>query len=372
MHKKISSLLNKKYPLQEYKMHSAWLIAHSGIFHKLSLTVLCILLLSCNNKSTSHSIEVMGKEKIDSLAFVKQQEEEKKAVPKTAADITLTKALTYDQHTLAESYPYEKKTRVFQMDKIKEKLAWVENFQRVKNNYAVLQNYKNKNGEAPLVKDYHRNAYKRVSDTLGTERYQSVPLYHFGETKTPTLYGRDGSLVKLLSSDTLPMVKISGISLDGEWEVPKRYVKAIGDTVTFYKVIIVDVTNQNIMTVERQRDSEWLIRSMNPATSGRHRPPYAQETPLGAFVLQEKKSKMYYYKDGTTTIEGFAPYANRFTNGAYVHGVPVNNPKGAIKEFSWSLGTTPRSHMCVRNASSHAKHIYDWTKSLNALVIVID
>lgn len=75
----------------------------------------------------------MGKEKIDSLAFVKQQEEEKKkAAPKTAADITLTKALTYDQHTLAESYPYGKKTRVFQMDKIKEKLAWVENFQRVK------------------------------------------------------------------------------------------------------------------------------------------------------------------------------------------------------------------------------------------------
>lgn len=155
----------------------------------------------------------------------------------------------------------------------------------------MLQNYKNKNGEAPLVKDYHRNAYKRVSDTLGTERYQSVPLYHFGETKTPTLYGRDGSLVKLLSTDTLPMVKISGISLDGEWEVPKRYVKAIGDTVTFHKVIIVDVTNQNIMTVERQRDSEWLIRSMNPATSGRHHPPYAQETPLGAFVLQEKKIK---------------------------------------------------------------------------------
>jgi lipoprotein-anchoring transpeptidase ErfK/SrfK len=96
------------------------------------------------------------------------------------------------------------------------------------------------------------------------------------------------------------------------------------------------------------------------------------ETPVGIFVLQEQKTKMFYYGDGTKTIEGFAPWASRFTNGAYIHGVPVNNPKGKIVEYSWSLGTTPRSHMCVRNASSHAKFVYDWIKPYSSLVIVID
>ena len=41
---------------------------------------------------------------------------------------------------------------------------------------AVIKQF-HKNGEAPLVRKFHRDAYKRVSDTLGIERYQSVPLY---------------------------------------------------------------------------------------------------------------------------------------------------------------------------------------------------
>lgn len=111
---------------------------------------------------------------------------------------------------------------------------------------------------------------------------------------------------------------------------------------------------------------------MNPATTGRHKPPHAQETPTGIFVLQEHKSKMFYFKDGTKRIEGYAPYASRFTAGAYIHGVPVNNPNGKITEYSSTLGTIPRSHMCVRNASSHAQFVYKRSKDFQTLVIVID
>ena len=32
------------------------------------------------------------------------------------------------------------------------------------------------NKEAPLVRKFVRNVYRRVSDKLGVERYQSVPL----------------------------------------------------------------------------------------------------------------------------------------------------------------------------------------------------
>ena len=61
--------------------------------------------------------------------------------------------------------------------------------------------------------------------------------------------------------------------------IPKKYVKVIGDTVVFNKAIFVDRHNQNITALERTEKGKWVVRSMNPSTTGLHRPPYAQETP---------------------------------------------------------------------------------------------
>ena len=340
-------------------------------FFPLFITICFIS--SCKDTSNKNTSQNNASQK-DSVEKVK--EEEKKAensTPITASDISLTKEITFEKYTLEDKYKYKDTFRVFQWDKIKEQLAYIENFQKEKVNYGLVSNYKNKHGEAPTVANFKRNVYKRVSDTLGTERYQSVPLYKVGETKTPIIYGRDGSLVKLLTSDTVKMVTIKGLTnFEGEWDIPKRYVKSIGDTATFRHIVVVDVKNQNICALEHKDGHNWIIRSMNPATTGKHNPPYGMETPVGIYLLQEQKSKMFYFGDGTTTIEGFAPWASRFTNGAYIHGVPVNNPKGSIVEYSATLGTTPRSHMCVRNASSHAKFVYDWIKPFQSLVIVID
>ncbi|MEG1586497.1 MAG: L,D-transpeptidase, partial [Bacteroidales bacterium] len=77
-------------------------------------------------------------------------------------------------------------------------------------------------------------------------------------------------------------------------------------------------------------------------------------------------------KDGTNIEGGFAPYASRFCCGGYIHGVPVNYPTTGIIEYSPTLGTTPRSHMCVRNATSHALYIYNWAKPDDTLVFVFD
>ncbi|HUH51827.1 MAG TPA: L,D-transpeptidase [Flavobacterium sp.] len=324
------------------------------------------LLLSCRDKEVP-AIPTPAEEH-----QVSEQAEQAKATPVvTAADINLKKELAYDKYTLEDSYAYKDTVRVFQWEKIKEKLAFVENFSNQKGKYIVLQNYKNKNGESPTVKNYVRNAYTRVSDSLGVERYQSAPLYKTDQTELPSFYGRDGWLGRLISSDTLDMIRLQGISFNGTWDVPKRYVKTLSDSIAFNFIVVVDVTNQNITTLERA-DNQWLIRSMNPATSGVHQPPYAHETPPGMFIMQEKKEKMFFHKDGTTEIGGYAPYASRFTNGAYIHGVPVNYPQQNIIEYSYSLGTTPRSHMCVRNVSSHAKFIYDRVKPYEILVFIID
>ncbi|WP_455641402.1 L,D-transpeptidase [Parabacteroides sp.] len=288
-------------------------------------------------------------------------------VPK---EIVIEKDLLYDQHTLADSYPYKDTTRSFQWDKIRERLTWLESIQKEPATWAILQNYRNKNGEAPLVRNYHRDSYRRIADSLGVERFQGIPLYLPTDTSIPEIYGRDGALVKHLQ-DYTNFIKIASVHTGKEWLVPRKYIKAIPDTVVFSKAIFVDTKNQNIAALEQDSD-KWLIRSMNPATTGLHHPPYAQETPPGIFVIQEKKARMIYLVDGTTETGGFAPYASRFTNGGYIHGVPVNAPRKTLIEYSPTLGTTPRSHMCVRNATSHAKFIYDWAPVEGTLVFVFD
>lgn len=285
--------------------------------------------------------------------------------------IQLKKDLLYDKYTLEDQYEYQNKERRFQWDKIVNRLTYTEAIQLKKRTWGVLRNYRNGNGEAVVVPNFVRNAYGRVSDTLGVERYQSVPLYLPEDTTTAIRYGRDGWIVEVIDTLQGDFVTVKGVSLEDTWKTPKRYVKTLGDTLVFNHVIVIDVTHQNITTLEKQ-SPYWYIRSMNPATTGRHRPPYAQETPTGLYLLQEKKIKMYYLKDGTTALGGFAPYASRFTNGAYIHGVPVAHPGRSIIEYSYSLGTTPRSHMCVRNVSSHAQFIYDWGPINETLIYVID
>src|SRR5690606_29017159 len=171
------------------------------VYLKLGWIVFYTIFFSCKDKPIDELL--VDTKAQDSIIEAKKVEEIEKNRPRTAADIILNKELTFDKYTLEDTYPYKDTTRVFQWDKIKEKLAYVENFQKEKITYAVLQNYKNMNREAPTVKKFVRNEYTRVSDTLGVERYQSAPLYIVGETDAPTIYGRDGSIVKLISSDTL-------------------------------------------------------------------------------------------------------------------------------------------------------------------------
>jgi hypothetical protein len=251
------------------------------------------------------------------------------------------------------------------------RLFTLDSLQQPATRYGILQNRKNWNGQPPNVKNYTPNEYHTVADRWGVERRQSAPLYLPGEygVHPPERYGRDGSLVKLLGHNADSTAwRVESFNAPGEWEVPHKYVKPIA-TQRFEKVVMVDLTNQVIATLEESSRGKWLIRSMNPCTSGIHEPPHAYPTPPGMFVIQDRTPKMMY-NNGGPVIVGFAPWASRFTNGAFLHGVPVNNPNGAIVEFSSTLGTIPRSHECVRNASSHAKFIYDWAPLERSLVFV--
>lgn len=332
-------------------------------FLPLALT----LLLACQ-PSTDSSAEVTNMDSIiatDTVVADSQPE-------LTVEQIVIDRELAFDKYTLEDSYQYQKETRTIQWNKIREQLLRIEQLQATPHRWGVLQNYKNLNGEAPLTKVWSRDSYKLVSDSLGVERYQAVPLYASTDTLTPELYGRDGTLIAMTDTQGSNFWQGRTESPEADCSVPKRYVKLLKPDVTFSHVVVVDRKNQHIITLERQAPAHYLVRSINPATTGRHKPPHAKETPLGIFLLQEKKPKMFYTSDGSSRIAGFAPWASRFTCGAYIHGVPVNNPKGKIVEYSHSLGTTPRSHMCVRNASSHAKFVYDNCPTLATLIVVIE
>lgn len=337
----------------------------------IGFTCLLLLLCVCQACGPGMKKERQSSEKLGENDSLKTLPVEVVVKDFTSDDIEIVKELLYDKYTLEDTYPYKDTTRSFQWDKIKQRLALLENIQREPSRWCVLQNYKNRNGEAPLVKKYTRGVYKRITDTLGIERYQSVPLFLPDDTLVAERYGQDGALTRFLGEEG-SFMKVEPIFIGGEWLVPKRYVKLLPDTVFFNKAIMVDRLNQNIVTLERKEEAHWIVRSMNPATTGLHRPPYAQETPLGMFVLQEKKVKMIFLKDGSAATGGFAPYASRFHNGGYIHGVPTNAPASHLLEYSPTLGTIPRSHMCVRNATSHAKFIFDWAPVNETIIFVLE
>lgn len=276
----------------------------------------------------------------------------------------IEKELLYNKYTLKDQYSYGKKsTRQFQWEKINNSLDKLENFKKTYSTFGFIANYKNINGSVPAING-------ETTDSDGVSRSQAIPLYSPNNLSSPAKYGKDGSLVAIISrSQNFSLVKI--FSRDGEWMVPNRYLDEISGE-DFSKAIFIDRKNQNIVTMD-DVNGIWKVRSMNPVTTGRDHPPFSAPTPLGTYIVQEKRYKMLYLKDGSSDIiEGYSPYAVRFTRGAYMHGIPVNLPRTEMIEYSPLLGTEPRSHMCVRNATSHAKFIYDWSRTKQTLVFVID
>ena len=288
--------------------------------------------------------------------------------------ITINQDLKYDKYTLPLQYSYGKEKRTIQIEKMKTNLEMLIQFENESlarmETLGLLRNYKNANGQPAPVVDMVVDKYGIESDSLGNKRYQGIPLYKAVEDTQPIRYALDGNLVAITNIG-LDRYKVRLIETKEEYYVPKNYTRPI-KIKSFNKAIFVDRKNQNIVTLEKTTDS-WLIRSINPASTGLQKPPYYFKTPLGVYVMQSKLDKMDYLKEGSKTeIEGFAPYASRFTGGVYIHGVPVNLPKTEIIEYSPTLGTYPVSHKCIRTPSSHAKFIYQWSLIFETAIFVIE
>ncbi len=259
--------------------------------------------------------------------------------------------------------------RSFEFDRMHETILRAEKTAE-KGDLTYISNYHNGKGWAPLYQGGEL-------DKIGGRRSQSAPGYPDPSNLNEFNYLGDGTLVRVLTTGA-QYTRVALVKDERVYFVPNKYVVTPAAVSSIRKAIVIDRANQNEAAFEKI-GQEWKVVSYTLATTGTTG-KYHQPTPLGYFYGIEKRERFYYYKDGTTTIQGYAPWAIRFAGGAYLHGVPVNYKydsegnrvdPGKI-EYSRTLGTVPLSHKCVRNYTSHAKFLYDWYTPGEMIVIVME
>ncbi len=259
--------------------------------------------------------------------------------------------------------------RLYQFDKMEEAIEKAEAYAEM-GGLTFISNYQNRKGYAPLYKG-------GAVDEEGNRRSQSAPAYASLSDKENFRYLGDGTLVRYLFPDG-DYARIEEVQSGERLYVPLKYLPKDQGIHDLTQVIVIDVTNQNEGVYEKI-SGDWTLISYTQATTGTTG-RYSQPTPVGFYFGIESRPYFRYYEDGTTRIQGYAPFAIRFAGGAYVHGVPVNYKYEAdgtlitppTQEYSKTIGTVPLSHKCVRNYTSHAKFLYDWFTPGETIVIVID
>ncbi len=257
--------------------------------------------------------------------------------------------------------------RKFQFDKMYSEIEKMEAEAQL-GRITYVNNYKNRAGYPPRNKG-------RVYDDYGNRRAQSAPGYFSLSNKENFIYIEDGSLLRVLD-DVNGYYKVLVENNGLQCWVPKVYLKSQSLN-ELKKIVIIDRNNQNEGVFEKT-NQKWVLVSYTLATTGANA-KYKIETPLGYYYVIEKREKFIYLNDVTKVIAGYAPYAVRFTGGTYIHGIPVNYKITGKKridpghiEYTSTIGTTPLSHRCVRNYTSHAKFLYDWVEIGKTIVIVIE
>ncbi len=341
--------------------------------------ILCIMVLALVILMPEE--HAAGQQSADQKEPEKNEEAYSDIESKESSVPTFIFALKYTDYLIEtpESYETENGIRSFQFSKMAEAIMPVKSALE-KGTVAYIDNYKNRNGAAP----YYNG---KSTDALGNLRSASAPGYYDSSGNGDFRYIPDGTLVLVLrETDSLSEVALVGEESEISYFVPQKYVASDDPLLSLDKVIAIDRSNQNIAAFEaipkgeqEALSAEWKIVSYSLATTGKEG-KYHQPTPLGYYYAIEKKPQFYYLKDGTDEIEGYAPYAIRFTAGAYIHGVSTayqyaedgSRIDPGINEYSSSIGTVPLSHKCVRNYTSHAKFLYDWYEHGRTVVLVIE
>lgn len=239
-------------------------------------------------------------------------------------------------------------------------------------NTVYVTNRKNRHGLPPALPG------GKTVDPWGNRRSQGAPAYTEPGAKSDFRYAPDG-LLGMKTGESGGFARVWFPSFGETRWVPEKYLSRQADCIqTLTQAVVVDRKNQNSGTFELI-NGKWALVALTYVSTGKEG-GYSVKTPLGHFMAQEKTSRFHYYFDGTTTIQGYAPWAIRFSAGGYLHGVPRafqhdkygNRVDPGPAESLRSLGTTPQSHMCVRNYTSWAKFLYDRFREGECAVVVFE
>lgn len=304
----------------------------------------------------------------------------------------------YEKNEIKTGYVYSKivKFRTFRLELAKTKIDELVNYFVDHNNMATISNYKNINGYAPRYNG-------KSEDAFGNARDQSAPLYRSPDSNSEFRYLPDGLVVDVLGAEN-GYYKVHVFDHDSEGYISKKYLSFQNQVEKMNQAIIVDIKNQNISSYQLTEE-KWVLKSLSYATTGMES-EFKEPTVPGTYAAIQKKDKFLYLDDKTKELDGYAPYAIRFNGGAYLHGFPVNYRWNKVQElvkdaeydeqgtliqeavyeekrvgspidpglieYSYTLGTVPLSHKCVRNPTSHAEFLYNWIVLNEAMIIVVD
>lgn len=236
-------------------------------------------------------------------------------------------------------------------------------------NLHFISNYKNQNGAPPQEGD-------AAVDEYGYRVYHSAPAYEQADTDSDFRYIPDGMLIRILE-ETDAFYYVNVPTFDGDYYIPKQYIDPDVTLSQLNHVVVVDRNQQNQASFEVSEQGLNLV-SYTLSTTGIPG-DFSFETTLGTYKAIEKRDRFEYLQSGTQDIAGYAPFAIRFTGGAYIHGVPVayeeqdgEKVDPGLIEYLHTIGTFPRSNMCVRNFTSHVEFLYNWMDIQNGAVIVIE
>jgi len=260
------------------------------------------------------------------------------------------------------------KTRNFRFDKMLDSINDLKQ-QVDQGELHFISNYKNQNGTPPQ----EGNA---AIDEYGYRVYHSAPAYEQADTASTYRYIPDGMLVRILD-ETGEFYHVNVPTFGGDFYIQKQYIDTNVTLSQLNHIVVVDRNQQNQASFELNENGLSLVSYTLSSTGIPGE--FSYETTLGIYKAIQKRERFEYLKSGTQEIAGYAPFALRFTGGAYIHGVPVayeeengERVDPGLIEYMHTIGTFPRSSMCVRNFTSHAEFLYNWIDTKTGAVIVIE
>lgn len=185
--------------------------------------------------------------------------------------------------------------------------------------------------------------------------YTDTTFYNIPDRSILAKIGEDSDYIYLISPIYEEVLKVS---INDSNRIKRRKLDQIN------KLIYIDRHSQTEISLEKLSNEEYNIVAMGYVTTGVNS-LNAYITPYGNFLVDISKRIMPYTDSQTNEIIGNAPYAIRFSGGAYLHGIPAEfEPKDTYeqrkKKVEDKLGTYPLSKKCVRNNDDIIKYIYDW------------